>query len=345
MSDDLFVFLVCQVDTEPLVKRWFASRLPGARFAFSRPGLLTYKLPDDSIDTLTTIGTLPLLRTFGRSLGMVAGDRAALLGELAKNPVASECRVWHLWARDRARVGEFEFEPFADGARELECQWLAEQLGPTPAPLCNVPANRGDRVLDLIAVDPDRWLIGTHVATGPASCWVGGVPPLTRREVISRAYYKLDEAIRWTQLPLRKGDVALELGAAPGGACQLLLEKGLHVSGVDPAEIDPRVAEHPHFEHLKMRGGDLKKRGLKQVDWLICDANLVPDRTLDEVEPIVTSPHVNLKGVVLTLKMAQWEYFDRLDDFVARIRSWGWRQIKVRHRAFDRQEIVVVAWT
>lgn len=344
MTDELFVFLVCQIDTESLIKRWLAERLPTARFAFSRPGLLTYKLADDSIDTLTALAQLPLIRTFGRSLGSVSGDRAALAQWLATCPEAKTCPVWHLFSRDRARVGEFDFEPFADGAREFEAQWLAAQAGFLPMPRCNVLANRGDRVLDLIAVDPDRWLIGTHTATGPVSCWVGGVPPLEKHEVISRAYYKLDEALRWTQLPMKAGEVVMELGAAPGGACQLLLERGMKVLGVDPAEMDARVAQHSNFEHLKMRGADLKKKWLSHIDWLVCDANLTPERTLREVEPIVTSSHVNLKGIVLTLKMAKWEYFDRLEEYVALVTSWGWRQVRVRHRAFDRQELAVVAW-
>jgi len=344
MTDDLFVFLVCQIDTESTIKRWFADRLPSARFAFSRPGVLTYKLADDSIESLTAIANLPLIRTFGRSLGSYSGDRAGLAAWLAERPEPRESRTWHLWRRDRARIGEFEFEPFAEPAWELEADWIAKQAGIAPPPRCNLPAGRGDRVLDLISLDDQRWLIGSHTATGPVSCWPGGVPPVKRKEVVSRAYYKLEEAIRWTELPLRPGQVAMELGSAPGGACQALLERGLKVIGVDPAEMDPRILEHPQFEHWRMRSRELKKRRLANIDWLISDANLTPERTLDDVEPIATSAHVSLRGVVLTLKMPSWKRFERLQSYVERVRSWGWRQIRVRHRAFDRQELGLVAW-
>src|SRR5207253_8728200 len=42
---------------------------------------------------------------------------------------------------------------------------------------------------------------------------------------------------------------ALDLGAAPGGWTRLLLEAGLHVVAVDPANLDPRLATQPRLEH------------------------------------------------------------------------------------------------
>jgi len=343
MSDSRFVFLVCQVDTEPSIKRWIAARIPSARFAFSRPGLLTYKLTDDSVETLSAFGQLPLIRTYGLGLGSFAGDRDELVARLRQTREAREARLWHLWRRDRARVGEFDFEPFADPALADQALELARDAGIDPLPRCNQVAERGEAVFDLIAVDEGKWLLGTHVASSPSSCWVGGVPPLERRDVVSRAYYKLAEALRWSELPIRVGDLALEIGSAPGGACQILLELGLKVIGVDPAAMDRRVLDHPNFEHVRMRSRDLQQRRLSRVAWLFCDANLVPEAVLDELEPLATSRHLNLRGAVLTLKMPSWERFDRLDDYVARITSWGWRRVRVRHRAFDRQELAVVA--
>ena len=346
MSDPQFVFLVCQVDTENLIKRRLATRLPEARFAFSRPGLMTYKVPDLGPATIAALTENPWIRTFGRSHGPVNGDLAELATWLTQHPALANCRHWHLWRRDRARVGEFGFEPFHDPERDTEAQSIAQQVTETlgsTAPRINSVADAGATVLDLIAVDPNRWLVGSHVANSPPSNWPGGVPPLVRKEVVSRAYYKLEEAIRWAQLPIASGQLALELGSAPGGACQALLERGLTVIGVDPAEMDPRVAQHPEFTHWRMRTNELRKRQLAEVNWLICDANLTAERTIADVETIATSPHVSLRGAILTLKMPEWRSFEHFDELIARITSWGWRQVRARHRAFDRQELVVVA--
>ena len=51
-------------------------------------------------------------------------------------------------------------------------------------------------------------------------------------EAPSRAYAKIEEAIAWAQLPVRAGDVALEIGAAPGGAVMALARRGVAAAPV-----------------------------------------------------------------------------------------------------------------
>ena len=72
---------------------------------------------------------------------------------------------------------------------------------------------------------------------------------------ISRAWLKLDEAIARFGIQFHSGERVCELGAAPGGACQRLLEANLRVVGVDPATIHPQIAEHEQFTHKKTRQG------------------------------------------------------------------------------------------
>ena len=45
----------------------------------------------------------------------------------------------------------------------------------------------------------------------------------------------------WSDLPLEPDDECVEIGCAPGGASQALLERGLFVTGIDPADVDPVV--------------------------------------------------------------------------------------------------------
>ena len=48
------------------------------------------------------------------------------------------------------------------------------------------------------------------------------------------------------------------VGLRPGGSCQLLLSRGLHVTGIDPAAMHPDVLANPHFTHLRKRAADVR---------------------------------------------------------------------------------------
>jgi len=64
----------------------------------------------------------------------------------------------------------------------------------------------------------------------------------------------IEEALRWSELPIRRRDRCVEIGSAPGGSCAALLERGCFVTGIDAAEMDPTVLANPHFTHLRSRG-------------------------------------------------------------------------------------------
>ena len=114
----------------------------------------------------------------------------------------------------------------------------------------------------------------------------------------------------------RPDDECVEIGCAPGGASQALLDRGLFVTGIDPADVDPAVLEHPRFRHLKKRGKEVRRQEFLGVRWLAADMNIAPEATLDEVEAIVTHPGVTIRGMVLTLKFSDWSVAERLPEFV-----------------------------
>jgi len=83
------------------------------------------------------------------------------------------------------------------------------------------PADDGDLVAALIVAPGEpAWLgVYTHDHGLPAAV----MPP----ESPSRAFAKIEEAIAWRDLPFAAGQVALEIGAAPGGAALALARRGL----------------------------------------------------------------------------------------------------------------------
>ncbi|HLJ33262.1 MAG TPA: SAM-dependent methyltransferase, partial [Ktedonobacteraceae bacterium] len=82
--------------------------------------------------------------------------------------------------------------------------------------------------------------------------WPGGTRHYAQTpEQISRAEFKLLEALEVFGVQLPSHGRALDLGAAPGGWTRLLLEAGLHVVAVDPANLDPRLNGLPRLEHYR----------------------------------------------------------------------------------------------
>jgi 23S rRNA (cytidine2498-2'-O)-methyltransferase len=147
----------------------------------------------------------------------------------------------------------------------------------------------------------------------------------------------------WSVLPLAAEDECVEIGCAPGGASQALLERGLFVTGIDPAEVDPQVVAHPRFRHLKKRGKDVRRKEFEGVRWLAADMNIAPEATLDEIEAIVTHPGLAIRGMVLTLKFSNWKLAARLPEFEARARGWGYRDVRTRQLTTGGQEVCLVA--
>jgi len=208
----------------------------------------------------------------------------------------------------------------------------------------NRQAKTGQRVLDCVVVGPDQWWLGTHVVGCFGQQWPGGVVPVKPPEnMVSRAYLKMHEALVWSGFPIEKGDRCVEIGSAPGGACQRLLEADLCVTGVDPSQMADVVLQHPDFTHLKKRGNDVRRKEYRDFKWLFADSNVAPKHTLDTVESIVTHDTNRIRGALLTLKLLQPKLKDELGSYLERIRSWGFEYVRCRQLACQRQDVGVAA--
>jgi 23S rRNA (cytidine2498-2'-O)-methyltransferase len=206
-----------------------------------------------------------------------------------------------------------------------------------------VETPRGALVLDCVLDAPDRWWAGWHLAGSPSACWPGGVSPRSLPlGKVSRAWLKLDEAIAVFGITFEPGARAVELGAAPGGACQRLLEAGLAVTGIDPALVDEKVAAHPRFEQWRMRARDVKLRQLRGFDWVVADMNIDPTSTLDAIERVVSAPGKPPRGIVATLKLPNWSRAAELPGWLERFVAWGYVP-RARQLSTAGREVCVVA--
>ena len=160
----------------------------------------------------------------------------------------------------------------------------------------------------------------------------------------SRAYAKIEEAIVFSQLPVAAGQVAVEIGAAPGGAVMALARRGLTVVAVDPGELAPQVLALPGVTHLPIKVGALRWEQLPdRVDWLLLDVNLAPQVALHEIARLMPKLRDTLRGAVLTLKLNDWNFVDELPKLVERIRQLGFADVRLRHLPSNRREICAIA--
>ncbi len=351
MSDrPQFILVTCQVGAESAVKTELARLWPAFRFAYSRPGFLTFKLPRDHLlpDDFRLHSVFS--RAYAFSLDKVVGDdRAAMAGEVwrmwGKRPVA---RV-HVWQRDTDPPGDHQFEPQITPVA-VETARLIAQSRPHPGMLSDKagdllhPAKMGELVLDCVLVDPNEWWVGFHQVHSFESQWPGGLLPLELPPgAVSRAWLKMEEGLRWSQLPIRPGSRCAEIGSAPGGASQALLARGVRVLGIDPGEMHPAVLADPHFTHLRRRAAQVRRREFRKVRWLTADMNVAPGYTLDVVQDIVTHPTVNIRGMILTLKLFEWKLAEELAGYLGRVREWGYNVVRARQLQHNRQEVTVAA--
>jgi 23S rRNA (cytidine2498-2'-O)-methyltransferase len=254
-----FVFCVCQVGMENVCKREVLGLHPYLAFAFSRPGFLTFKVQSDAELPATFELKTPFVRTSGWSIGRLnPGEPREHIDQLVERIRELNATIVHVWQRDQAIPGEDGFEPgrsplAQDLANALAQRWAESAATPQELRI-NQVADHGERVFDVAIVEPDSCWLGWHTAHSVPRRWPGGVPPNDpAKQVISRAYWKMAEALQWSRLPIAAGQWCVELGAAPGGACQYLLEQGLKVIAVDPAELDERLKQHAGIIHLRCR--------------------------------------------------------------------------------------------
>ncbi|MGB5050631.1 MAG: SAM-dependent methyltransferase, partial [Caldilineaceae bacterium] len=107
------------------------------------------------------------------------------------------------------------------------------------------------------------------------SDWAGGVRRFAREEgQISRAEFKLLEALEVFRIDLPPRGVALDLGAAPGGWTRVLRQKEQFVTAVDPAELDPRLVDDNAVRHKRMTAEEYLADEPDEFDLIVNDMRM-----------------------------------------------------------------------
>ncbi len=332
-----FVFATCAPGLERFLKAEVASRYPKLHLAFSRPGFVTWKLPADAAEGFA-LGAA-FAHVSGASLGRAAGAPEA--ARLARAAIGEQKARLHVFARER------EAEGAALAAEDLE-RALRGALGELV--YTSTWAANGDLVVDVIVHPGEPVFVGVHHHAARRWPAPGGLEAIVApADAPSRAYAKIEEAIAFGSLDVGEGDVALEIGSAPGGAALALVRRGLHVIGVDPGDMDPRALEErgpggARLDHRKIPVGGLRWEDLPgKIDWLLLDVNLAPQVALHSIRRLMPRLRRGLRGAVLTLKINELAFVAELPELERRIHELGFRDVVLTHLPSNRKELCALA--
>lgn len=323
-----FLFTLCHPGSEATLKRELAARAPALKPSFSRPGVVTFKSPDELGPDVALAPAFA--RRWGVSLGMAA-DPGAVSALLA--PLGAKRLRLHV----AARVPD---EDAGTTARWLDD--LTTRLGSRV--LAGARAARGDLCLDVLTAAGEPAVVGAHTH-GPAhSAWPGATPPIDLpADIPSRAYAKLEEALDWAGLTPKRGERALELGAAPGGATYALLRRGLSVIGVDTGAMAPVVTAFETFRHLAVAAGGVELATLpRDVAWFLGDMNLAPQVAVRTMRRFVPPLRPSLRGAILTLKMNDATAEASLPKLLGQLAEWKLGTPRVTQLPSNRREVCVI---
>ncbi len=341
-----FVWFTHQPASTSWLKRELAMTRPQLRFAFARPGLTTFKVDDDALADEPSGSSFA--RAYGRSLGRAASVEEVLA---AADTIDPRPTVLHVFERDPDRPAD-ERDPQVAGTRAAALDAALRAAAPGRF-VDRALAQPGERVLDVIvapAEEPDDGIfVGWHRHDASRGPLPGGVPHVAIPAAApSRAWAKIEEAIRWSGLTPKPGEVAIEIGSAPGGASLALLERGLNVHGVDPGAMDPRVLAYVGpggntFKHHAVPAAEVAKKDLPRTyEWLASDVNLAPMVALKYVERFVALAHGGLRGAFITLKLNDDGVFEALPRLAARIAKLGAKRVRYTQLPSHRSEIVAI---
>ncbi len=191
-----------------------------------------------------------------------------------------------------------------------------------------------------VVLTPTEGYLGWSRAADNLSDWAGGVRRFKwEADQISRAEFKLLEALEVFKLPMPAGGLALDLGAAPGGWTRIMRRHGLRVTAVDPAELDPRLAADPLVHHIRQTAQQYLPKLKETFDVILNDMRM--DAHASARVMLAALKHLRDDGwALLTLKLPERKAGDVAASVLAMLRA-DCRVLGARQLFHNRSEITV----
>jgi 23S rRNA (cytidine2498-2'-O)-methyltransferase len=337
-----YAFALTNAGSEKALKLEVESMGTGWRPGYQRRGFVTFKAASPAkLFSLQPAEAPPAsARRFCLSLGKVTArkDAVTMLEETAAAHCSGSPVVMHHVRLTDGRL---------------------ERVTPAGTSTPDAPAI-GQWVGTILELSANEFWAGIHRHAALTSPDPGGSGFLVLPDdAPSRAWLKLEEAVRFFGIRFSPRDIAVELGCAPGGVIHALLQRHVCVIGVDPAKLAPVVMAHavpavadappdkPWVFHCRKPAALVAKRDLAaRVTWFLSDMNQSPAVALKECArfvrmcPSIRSALITLKLTDLTQVVDKPLWFQSLTDM--RFRTFRLQQLSVHNRelallALDRQ--------
>jgi 23S rRNA (cytidine2498-2'-O)-methyltransferase len=320
-----YAFALTNAGSEKALKLEAASTHALWHPGYQRRGFLTFKSESEAnpflLESLNA-AAFGCARRFCLSLGKAAtrGDAIQLLGD---PPVIHHVRL----TRGRVEESSSSGEP-----------------------------RYGQRAGTVVELNPDEFWAGLHVHGPFVSPDPGGHSTLLLPEdAPSRAWLKLEEAVRFFGLTFSPQDVVVELGCAPGGVILALLHRGVSAIGVDPAGLAPVVMtaavpavpetrqKKPWVFHCRKPAALVSKRDLGgAATWFMSDMNQSPAVALKECARFIKMCP-SIRSALITLKLTDLSQVAEKPLWFRELKSMGFKTMRLQQFSVHNRELTLLA--
>lgn len=196
------------------------------------------------------------------------------------------------------------------------------------------------QIISVVCTDTKAYL-GISMSEDNISDWAGGKQRFIREDgMISRAEFKLLEAINVFKISMPENGIALDLGAAPGGWTRVLREFNLRVVAVDPANIHYCLFSDTGVVHLKQTAQKFFETNQQHFDIIVNDMKMDVKESIEIMS--LAEPYLKQEGIgIITLKLprSNWQRItNKAIDFLKKHYSI----VGARQLFHNRSEVTVV---
>jgi len=322
-----FVFALTNPGSEKALKLEVEMARPDWRLSYQRRGFVTFKSSGDEPFSVESLDVpVACARRFCLSLGKSETRQQAV--EKIVEALGAGAIV------QQARYFERKMQGVQDGGDLPEI---------------------GDWVGTVVELSENEFWSGVHRHDRFLSAYPAGDPGLVMpAESPSRAWLKVEEAVRFFGIEFSEKDIVVEVGASPGGVVLALLNRGASVIGVDPAKMAEVVMasaienredarrDRPWFYHCRKPAALVSKRDLGTgVTWFMSDMNQSPEVVLKECARF-RKMCPSIRGALMTLKLMDLLDVGRKDEWFSALREMGFRTIRMQQFSAHHKEVVLM---